>query len=119
LTSDRSGERFGIGFVVYGDGAALSLAFAASASAAAAMCEEVFGLTVGAEGCGFGGNGGGARSGSELSHLRNSLVASVIVMMYSTAHCADASKHLHWNMSQSIKGTCVPDELTVSRTISR
>ena len=48
---------------------ALSLAFEANASAAAAMLEDVFGLVAGLEDPGFNGRGGGARSGSELSHL--------------------------------------------------
>ena len=38
--------------------------------AAAAILADVFGLVVGLAGPGFNGSGGGARSGSELSHLR-------------------------------------------------
>lgn len=48
---------------------ALSLAFAVNASAAAAIVLEVFGFAAGLEDPGFNGRGGGARSGSELSHL--------------------------------------------------
>lgn len=48
---------------------ALSLAFAVNASAAAAIVLEVFGFATGLDDPGFNGRGGGARSGSELSHL--------------------------------------------------
>ena len=48
---------------------ALSRAFAARASAAAVTVLEAFDLVTGLEVAGFKGNGGGARSGSELSHL--------------------------------------------------
>ena len=48
-----------------------SRAFAANASAAAATFADVFGFVIGLDAPpGFNGNGGGARSGSELSHLR-------------------------------------------------
>lgn len=50
---------------------ALSRALAVNASAAAATVAEVFGFVVGLAEPGFNGNGGGARSGSELSHLYN------------------------------------------------
>jgi hypothetical protein len=56
-------------FDVYGLGVMLSRAFADSASAAACIFADAFGLVAGAEGFGFSGSGGGARSGSELSHL--------------------------------------------------
>lgn len=49
---------------------ALSRALSASCFAAAAMLADVFGRLVGLEVPGFNGSGGGARSGSELSHLR-------------------------------------------------
>ena len=48
---------------------ALSLAFAVNASAAAAIFFEAFGFAAGLDDPGFNGRGGGARSGSELSHL--------------------------------------------------
>ena len=64
LNNDFSGDFIGRGLIVY----ALSRALAARASAAAATFLEVFGLVVGLV-PGFRGNGGGARSGSELSHL--------------------------------------------------
>ena len=63
---DLSGDLLGSGFVVY----ALSLAFAVRASAAAAIVAEVLGFAAGLAEPGFKGRGGGARSGSELSHLR-------------------------------------------------
>jgi len=47
----------------------LSRALAARASAAAATVAEVLGFVTGLEVPGFNGKGGGARSGSELSHL--------------------------------------------------
>ena len=72
--SERSDWRSVMGFVAYGAGAAASRALSARAWAAAATTDEVFERTTGAEGFGFGGSGGGALSGSELSHLRKSLV---------------------------------------------
>ena len=68
LTSDRSGDvsaRFVGEFVIY----PFSRAFSVSAACADCMALEVLGrdVTVGEEG--FIGSGGGARSGSELSHL--------------------------------------------------
>jgi hypothetical protein len=71
LIKDRSGDLSGMAFVVYGLGPALSRALSCSACAAAAMVADVFGRVVGCgEPAGFNGNGGGARSGSALSHLR-------------------------------------------------
>ena len=66
LINDFSGDRFGGGLVVY----ALSRARAVRASAAAATVAEVLGFVAGLDEPGFKGNGGGARSGSELSHLK-------------------------------------------------
>jgi hypothetical protein len=44
------------------------------------MADDVFGVDfIGDEGFGFIGRGGGALSGSELSHLRKSLVVSGIL----------------------------------------
>jgi hypothetical protein len=63
-----------MGFAVYGAGAAASRALSARACAAAATTEDVLARTTGADGLGFRGSGGGALSGSELSHLRKSLV---------------------------------------------
>lgn len=65
LISDLSGDLLGSGLVVY----ALSRALAVKASAAAATVAEVLGFVAGLDEPGFSGNGGGARSGSELSHL--------------------------------------------------
>lgn len=59
----------------------LSRAFAVNASAAAAILLEVFGFAAGLEDPGFRGNGGGARSGSELSHL-NDANAAVSFFIY-------------------------------------
>jgi hypothetical protein len=47
----------------------LSRAFSSSAFAACMMSADVFGRVVRLGEPGFKGNGGGARSGSELSHL--------------------------------------------------
>lgn len=68
--SDFSGEAGfgGMGLVVYGLGA-FSRAFSAKLAATACMLGETFDLVVGLEEPGFNGRGGGARSGSELSHL--------------------------------------------------
>ena len=68
LISDRSGDvsaRFVGEFVIY----PFSRAFSVNAACADCIALEVLGrdVTVGEEG--FIGNGGGARSGSELSHL--------------------------------------------------
>lgn len=49
---------------------ALSRALEVNASAAAAILADVFDLVAGLDDPGFSGSGGGARSGSELSHLR-------------------------------------------------
>ena len=73
LINDFSGElsRFGgNGFVVYGLGPALSRAFSVNAAAAAATVAEVLGRVAGLDEEGLRGSGGGARSGSELSHLQ-------------------------------------------------
>jgi hypothetical protein len=72
LIKDFSGDEsrlFGIGFVVYALDPALSLAFSVNAAAAAATVADVFGRVTGLEVDGLRGSGGGARSGSELSHL--------------------------------------------------
>lgn len=71
MISDLSGDvwgLFGMGFVVYPP--AFSLAFSVSAAAAAATVADVFGRVVTTGEPGFNGSGGGARSGSALSHLR-------------------------------------------------
>jgi len=65
LISDFSGDLLGRGLIVY----ALSLAFAVNASAAATIFLDAVGFATGLEDPGFNGSGGGARSGSELSHL--------------------------------------------------
>lgn len=55
--------------VVYGLMPAFSRAFSVKAAAAAATVDEVFGRVAGLDVVGFNGRGGGALSGSELSHL--------------------------------------------------
>lgn len=68
LIRDFSGDPFnGIGFTVYELGA-FSRLFSANAAAAAWMFADALGRVAGLPG--FNGRGGGARSGSELSHLR-------------------------------------------------
>jgi hypothetical protein len=65
-----SGETSGVRFVRWCGTSVLSRAFSASAACADWMAGLVPAREVGATGdCGFIGNGGGARSGSELSHL--------------------------------------------------
>lgn len=68
--SDRSGDFCGIGLVVYELVGKLSRAFSSSAFAAFAIAADVFGRIERLGEPGFSGRGGGARSGSELSHLR-------------------------------------------------
>ena len=71
---------------------ALSRAFAVNASAAAAIFFEVFGFAAGLEDPGFNGNGGGARSGSELSHLIEvNAVVSFFICYTPKAFC------VHWD----------------------
>lgn len=67
LIRDFSGDPFnGMGFTVY-ELDELSRLFSASAAAVAWMFADTFGRVAGLPG--FNGRGGGARSGSELSHL--------------------------------------------------
>ena len=60
---------------------ALSRTFAVSASAAAAIVADALGFEAGLEEPGFNGNGGGARSGSELSHLKTREKVSALAKM--------------------------------------
>jgi hypothetical protein len=69
LTKDLSGDFSGIRLVVYELAGALSRAFSSSALAVAAIAADTLGRVVGLGEPGFMGSGGGARSGSELSHL--------------------------------------------------
>lgn len=69
LIRDRSGDLCGIGLVVYELAGKLSRAFSSRAFAACMMAAEVFGRVDIFGEPGFNGSGGGARSGSELSHL--------------------------------------------------
>lgn len=63
----------GIGLVVYELAGKLSRAFSSSALAACMMAADVLGRVVRFGEPGFNGNGGGARSGSALSHLERSV----------------------------------------------
>ena len=72
LTSERSEDRGGIGFVVYELVGRLSRAFSSSAFAARIIAADVLGRVVSVGEPGFMGSGGGARSGSALSHLHGS-----------------------------------------------
>ncbi len=69
LIRERSGDLPGIGLVVYELVGRLSRAFSSSAFAACMIAADVLGRVVMLGEPGFNGNGGGARSGSELSHL--------------------------------------------------
>ena len=73
--SARSGESdfSGIGLTVYELAGKLSRAFSSSAFAACIMAADVLGRVVRLGEPGFNGNGGGARSGSALSHLEGSV----------------------------------------------
>lgn len=68
---ERSGESdlSGMGLVVYELAGKLSRAFSSSALAACIMAADVLGRVVRFGDPGFSGNGGGARSGSALSHM--------------------------------------------------
>lgn len=66
---DRSGDLCDIGLVVYELMDMLSRAFSSNALAACAIAAEVPRRVVRTGDPGFSGRGGGARSGSELSHL--------------------------------------------------
>jgi hypothetical protein len=85
LISDRSGDLCGSGLVVYELAGILSRAFSSSALAAFAMAADVFGRVVRLGEPGFRGRGGGARSGSELSHLRDQILV-VSGMFFSAFH---------------------------------
>ena len=67
MIRDFSGDLFGDGGVAK----MLSRVLATKDSAIEATAGEVFGFVAGPERLGFNGSGGGARSGSELSHLRS------------------------------------------------
>src|SRR5690242_6701618 len=69
LINERSGDLEGIGFVVYELVGRLSRAFSSSALAARIIAADVLGRVVSVGEPGFMGSGGGARSGSALSHL--------------------------------------------------
>lgn len=77
---DRSGDLGGIGLTVYALAGALSRAFSSRAFAVAAMAADVFGRVVRLGDPGFIGSGGGARSGSELSHLLRRRLISVMFL---------------------------------------
>ena len=70
----------------------LSRAFAANASAAAATFADVFGFVIGLEVLGFSGSGGGARSGSELSHLY--FANRAISFIHQKVHAADRREEM-------------------------
>ncbi len=63
---------------------ALSRALWTKASAAAAIVPEVFDFVAGLDDPGLSGNGGGARSGSELSHLRLPKYGISLIELYET-----------------------------------
>jgi hypothetical protein len=102
LISDFSGDLAanGIGLTVYELAGALSRAFSSSSSALAAcmMRADVFGRNVRFGEPGFKGSGGGARSGSELSHLKSHV-----------SLCLDA--YLHWDVGERM---CVADKFPIA-----
>ena len=79
LIKDRSGDLDGIGFVVYEFVGKLSRAFSSSAFAARIIAADVLGRVVSVGEPGFKGSGGGARSGSALSHLHTMLITHYLV----------------------------------------
>ena len=92
LINDRSGDPCGVWLEVYEDKGALLRAFSTISLAAAAIPADVFAFSVGLPAPGGIGSGGGARSGSELSHLRLMLVSSCIVL--SLLHPAHHVEHI-------------------------
>lgn len=76
---------------------ALSRAFSTICLAAAAIPADVFALVVGVSTDGLSGSGGGARAGSELSHLRLRAVSKGIVGDVVSSHvyraCVQQSGH--------------------------
>jgi hypothetical protein len=84
LIRERSGDFCGMGLVVYELAGKLSRAFSSSALAACMMSADVFGRVVRFGEPGFKGSGGGARSGSELSHLSRR-VSFMVAHVYSSS----------------------------------
>jgi hypothetical protein len=110
LINDFSGDLWakGMGLTVYelAGAAALSRAFSSSALAACMMRADVFGRNVRFGEPGFKGSGGGARSGSELSHLKSHV-----------SLCLDA--YLHWEASRWETYIGMLEKECVWRTSSR
>lgn len=99
LTNDRSGDLEGIGLVVYEPPGMLSRAFSSNALAAFWMSSDVFGRVVmlGEPGTpGFRGSGGGARSGSELSHLREKPVSGFFMGAAAVGARCCGAENIHW-----------------------
>ena len=106
FTRERSEDLGGMGLVVYELAGRLSRAFSSSALAARMMAADVFGRVVSVGEPGFKGRGGGARSGSALSHLRRCvsrmLVGGDMDMEQETAQ--DERRTLGWRAPRRRNG---------------
>lgn len=89
LIRERSGDLCGMGLVVYELAGKLSRAFSSSALAACMMSADVFGRVVRFGEPGFNGSGGGARSGSELSHLNRRVNSMSDVCLHLESHATE------------------------------
>jgi hypothetical protein len=81
-----------MGLVVYELAGKLSRAFSSSAFAARMMAADVLGRVVSVGEPGFSGRGGGARSGSALSHLRRR-VSRMLVGVDAVGLSAQGKRH--------------------------
>lgn len=109
LIKDRSGDFCGMGLVVYELAGKLSRAFSSSALAACIIAADVFGRVVRLGEPGFNGSGGGARSGSELSHLKRRVSLICYACLHPEAH---GTGDVHWYRGKRMR---VPDQLAVAR----
>jgi hypothetical protein len=97
LIRERSGDLCGIGLVVYELAGKLSRAFSSSALAACMISADVFGRVVRFGEPGFNGSGGGARSGSELSHLNRRVSRMSDVCLHRESY---ATEDVHGNIRE-------------------
>jgi hypothetical protein len=126
LIKDFSADLSGIGLVVYELGT-FSRFFSARAAAAACTVAETFGRVAGLFEPGFNGSGGGALSGSALSHLdfqvsmlASSQLAIGVPMKYphSALEWLVEGIHRHYTPARLREGVLMfKDKLSVTRSI--